>query len=67
MPLIDQEDLKTPNTDTFTSQSSFKSNQVPNSFSTNQNPFNAQSTNNFNQPPSQGLFQIPEKFLQLIP
>jgi hypothetical protein len=54
MPLID-ENLKAQTTDTFNQNQSLKSNQSTNSF------------NNFNPPPSQGLFHIPEKYLQLIP
>lgn len=57
MPLIN-ENLKAQDTEAF--DQSFKSNQQTNAFSTN--------SQNFNQPNSnQGLFHIPEKFLQLIP
>jgi hypothetical protein len=53
MPLINNEELNTQATDAFTNQS-FKNNQATNAFQqTNQN--------------QKGLFQIPEKFLQLIP
>ena len=39
-----------------------------NSFPMNQNSFNTKNTNDFNQSnQSQGLFHIPEKYLQLIP
>jgi hypothetical protein len=60
MPMINDENL-TQATDAFTNQG-FKSNQSTNSF-------NAQATNNFNQPNQnqKGLFHIPEKYLQLIP
>src|SRR2546423_13554278 len=54
MPLIN-------NTESFTKQ---KSNQSAEAFN-QQTSFNAQSANQAN--PNQGLFQIPEKFLQLIP
>ena len=61
MPLIN-------NTESFIKQ---KSNQSAEAFNqgfknqSDQTSFNTQSTNQTN--PSQGLFQIPEKFLQLIP
>jgi len=65
MPLIN-------NTESFTKQKSNQSAEAFNQSFKNQSDqaFNQQTsfnTQSANQTPNQGLFQIPEKFLQLIP